>query len=102
MGLDSIDKESLFLILGFLPPRDIPCVSLLNRYFRDFVREHETIIWKSTLKHSFGVELGTPCQWSGAFPDLEDSRVPEHDLALIFHGICLKYGSVGFLSLIHI
>jgi uncharacterized protein affecting Mg2+/Co2+ transport len=97
MGLESIDKESLFLILGFLPPRDIPSVSLLNRYFRDFIREHESIVWKSTLKYSFGVELGNhPCQWSGAFPDVEDSRVPERDLALTFHGICLKYGSVGY------
>lgn len=100
MALESIDKESLLLVLGFLPPRDIPSVTLINRYFRDFVREHGSIVWTATLKNIFGVELdrcGTLThQWSGAFPNLLDSRVPERDLALIFHGICLKYGSVGF------
>jgi len=110
MGLDSIDKESLFLILGFLPPGDIPSVASLNKYFRDFLQEHESIVWKSTLKNSFGVELRhslpsggvvplvgwCPHQWSRAFPDLEDSTVPERDLALRFHRICQKYGSVGY------
>lgn len=101
MGLDSLDEESLFLILGFLAPRDIPSVALLNTYFRDFVRERERFLWKALLKHSFGVEFeslhpGVPNQWSGAFPDLENSRVPERDLALRFHKICMKYGSVGY------
>lgn len=100
MGPEALDTETLLLVLGFLSPRDISAVSQSNRYLRQFIKEHETIVWQSTLKYCFGVELESsgsePHQWCGAFPDIGNSLIPERDLCLKLHALCSRYGSIGY------